>query len=109
MSGHLNFRPSYESYRDERRDPRIRSADVINRRYSGTSDEPSHTPATIAKRGASPRPSNDDERGNGLREVQDEHNHGYSRKVCGELPASITKVRTKPSIVQTHEKSSVSR
>ena len=110
MSGYQSYRPHYESYRDERRDPRIRHVDT-DRRDSINNTDQSRTPAIAAKKEMSNRPSNNvnlNENQSRLRDIRDEQN---SRDIKLETPTTtpIMKIPTTRSIVETPDKTSTSR
>jgi hypothetical protein len=107
MSGYQGFRPRYDSYRDERRDPRIHPADS-DRRHSTGSTDGSYTPSPTTSKEMPNQSSNDidvNERRSGLKEIQNEQ-YSTGESLTG---TSIMQISAKQSIVKTPEKTSMSR
>ena len=89
-----NFRPNYNSYHDESRDPRIQSA--TSEQQSKTKSRSSPSPSTAASR--SSRPSNEAEtidRRRLFREIQDERDRVSSDK-SSELSTRSPKMMSRP-------------
>ena len=104
-----NYRPNYNSYRDESRDPRVRSA--TNEQQSNSKSRSSRPPSGAASR--SSRPSNEveiNERRPLLREIQDERDRVSSGK-GGEFPTQLSNTMTPPlkSTAKTPKITTVSR
>lgn len=88
------YRPNYNSYRDESRDPRVQSA--TNEQQSNSKSRSSRPPSGAAWR--SYRPSNEvdiNERRPLLREIQHERDRVSSGK-GGELPTQLSNTMTPP-------------
>ena len=101
-----NFRPNYNSYRDESRDPRVRSATNEQQSNSKSRLPP---PASVAASRSS-RPLNEVEINERLREIQNERDHVSSCK-GSELPIPLPATMTPPlkSTSETRKITTVSR
>lgn len=109
MSGYPSFSAHNYSYRDERRDPRVRHVN-IDRRASINSTSQSITPDVTDYQEPSNGRSNDgiNESPSGLQEIQNQQD---PRKIKGDSPTttSIKKIPETRSIVESPEKANISK